>query len=277
MKKLAIALVALSSGLASAQGKPVAEGKTDACAQRPASQPPAAAKAVAPRVVAAQAPAARPAPPAAPKPALAQAPASPPAPAPAPDPAPEPPIASEPPVAPVLLAAPLPAPPAAPAPVPQGRRPTVGFGIGIVPLDSRYIGLPYEVYLPINVSSEVRLEPSAGALTNIPRTGGVKRSYVTLGLGAFWVDRVAPSTDVYLGARVKMCIVTTDDGVTNDSENDFTLAAAVGGEYYVGSNFSVGAEGQLGTYQNGRLFGYLSPNDRGTFTTGVAFLRFYVR
>lgn len=274
MKKLAIALVALSSGLASAQGKPVAEEKSDACAQRPASQPPAPAKAIAPKV-AAQAVAPRPATAVAPKPALAQAPATPPPPA--PDPAPEPPVTSEPPVAPVLLAAPVSAPPAAPAPVPQGRRPTVGFGIGIVPFDSRYSGLPYEIYLPINVSSEFRLEPSAGALTNIPRTGGVERSFVTLGLGAFWVDRVAPSTDVYLGGRVKMCIVTTDDGVTNDSENDFTLAAAIGGEFYVGSNFSVGAEAQFGHYQNGRLFGYLAPNDRGTFTTGVAFLRFYVR
>jgi hypothetical protein len=88
---------------------------------------------------------------------------------------------------------------------------------------------------------------------------------------------VAAPTDVYAGGRLKLNFVTVDTGTVNDSENDFTLAAAVGGEHYFSPRFSLGAEGQLGTYQNGRLSGLASLNDHGYFTTGVAFVRFYFR
>jgi hypothetical protein len=159
----------------------------------------------------------------------------------------------------------------------QSARPAVGVGIGVVPLDSLGILPTVEAYVPLRVAPAFRLEPSLGVFTNDQRTGGIDSTNVTVGIGAFWVTRVAEPTDVYLGGRLKLNFVSVDDGVTHDDETDWTLAAAVGGEHYLGTHFSIGAEAQLGHYQNGRLSGARAVNDYGTFTSGVAFVRFYFK
>lgn len=159
----------------------------------------------------------------------------------------------------------------------QGRRPQLGLGIGITPLDAGGLGPTIEVYLPINVSPELRLEPSAGVFTNDQRSGGVDSSVVTAGLGAFYVQRVAAPTDVYVGGRAKLHRVTVESALSTETELSFSLAAVVGGEHFLGTNFSLGAEAQLGTYQNGRNYGAYAANDQGYFTTGVGFLRVYFK
>ncbi len=156
----------------------------------------------------------------------------------------------------------------------QAPRPQLGVGVGIVPIDALGILPTVEVYLPITVTPAFRLEPSLGVFTNDQRSGGVDTTNVTAGVGAFWVKRVAEPTDVYFGGRLKLNFAS--DGGTFHSENiDWTLAAAVGGEHYLGTRFSIGAEAQLGHYQNGKLSGAVAVNDSGMFTSGVAFLRFY--
>lgn len=141
----------------------------------------------------------------------------------------------------------------------QAPRPAVGVGIGVLPLDSAGILPTIEVYVPITVAPTFRLEPSLGVFTNDQRTGGIDSANVTVGIGAFFVKRVAEPTDVYVGGRLKLNFASADNGFVQEDENDWSIAAAVGGEHY------------------GKLSGALAANDNGAFTSGVAFLRFYFR
>lgn len=157
----------------------------------------------------------------------------------------------------------------------EEARPSVGLGIGIVPIEVAGVTPTIELYVPLTVTPHFRFEPSLGAFTNNQRKGGTNSSVVTVGLGFFWVTRVAKPTDVYVGGRLKINFVSVETVTSNDSDNDFVIALAAGGEHYLSSNFSLGLEGQFGHYQNGKLSGARAVNDYGEFTTGLAFLRIY--
>jgi hypothetical protein len=156
----------------------------------------------------------------------------------------------------------------------QERRPTIGVGIGITPLDSRTDVLlpPIEVYLPIAIAPNFRLEPSLGIFTFDPSgVGRTETSDITLGIGAFFVKSLAPQADMYVGGRLKLNFASRDDGVNDDSDTDLIVAAALGGEYYLAPQLSLGLEAQLGIYQRGDVSG----DDSGFFTHGLAFLRLF--
>ncbi len=156
------------------------------------------------------------------------------------------------------------------------ERPSIGIGIGVVPIEIAGTGPTFEVYLPINVAPAMRVEPSLGVFTNDQRQVGNDSSNVTLGVGVFYVTPVAEPTDMYVGGRLKLNFVTADTATGADSTDvDWALAAAVGGEHFLSPRFSLGAEGQLGWYQNSKLSGAVASNDQGFFTTGLAFLRVY--
>jgi hypothetical protein len=152
----------------------------------------------------------------------------------------------------------------------QERRP-VGLGVSIAPFaQAVQLSPAVEVYVPIAIAPQFRLEPSLGIWTN-DEDAGLESKDVTLGLGAFFVKQVAPPADMYAGARLKLNFASVDNGVVSDSDTDFVLAAALGGEYYFVPQLSLGLEAQLGLYQRGDVSG----NDSGFFTNGLAFLRFY--
>ena len=162
---------------------------------------------------------------------------------------------------------------AAPAAAQQQQRPTLGFGISIVPLEVAGQVPTVEVYLPIRIAPQFRLEPSLGIFSrNV--SGGTDTSNVTIGVGGFWVATVSAPVDLYAGGRLKLNFAhqsTVAAGSTSDT--DVSIAAALGGEYYLVPHFSLGLEGQLGYYSHGAING----DDSGWFTTGVAFLRLYFR
>jgi hypothetical protein len=85
------------------------------------------------------------------------------------------------------------------------------------------------------------------------------------------VLRLAPPFDMYAGGRLKLNFAH-ESNATSDSGTDVLLAGAFGGEYYLSPHFSVGAEAQLGWRDNSSVSG----DDSFVFTTGLAFLRFYL-
>lgn len=155
----------------------------------------------------------------------------------------------------------------APATASSGRT-QLGLGIAIAPLTP---APTIEVYVPIQIAPNFRLEPSLGISTNDAPTGGTDTSDFTLGIGAFFQNRVAPTVDAYVGGRLKLNRTSFDDGVNDDSGTDVIIAGAIGSEYYFVPKFSIGLEGELGLYQNSEISG----DDSGFFTTGLAFLRMY--
>jgi hypothetical protein len=164
---------------------------------------------------------------------------------------------------------------AQPAAAPSHQRSTFGIGISVAPVDAAGVLPTIEVYVPIQIAPQFRLEPSLGIFTqNRDGAGTTDTSDVTLGIGAFWVKPIAAPVDMYVGGRLKLDFAHSDNGVTSDSDTNFSLAGAFGGEYYLVAKFSVGLEAQLGLYQRGTA-GASGGNDSGWFTTGLAFLRLY--
>jgi Outer membrane protein beta-barrel domain len=156
----------------------------------------------------------------------------------------------------------------------QNAAPKIGFGIAVTPVDTILNGgvPPVEIYVPIGIAPQFRIEPSLGIFT-FDQTGN-ELSNVTLGIGAFFLNRLAPQVDMYAGGRLKLNFASFDNGVNDDSDTDFFLAAALGGEYYFVPKFSIGLEGNLGYYSLGDVSGGGDGAD-GFFTSGLAFLRVY--
>lgn len=150
----------------------------------------------------------------------------------------------------------------------EARRP-FGLGISIEPLVA--VSPTIEVYAPIAIAPNLRVEPSLGILTRDGPANSVDRSDVTVGVGLFYVQRVAAPVDLYMGGRLKLNFASEDDGTNDDSGTDVILAAAIGAEHYFVTHFSLGAEAQLGFRSDSDVSG----DDSGLFTTGLAFLRFY--
>jgi hypothetical protein len=150
----------------------------------------------------------------------------------------------------------------------DARRP---FGVGISIDTSAALNPAIEVYAPIAIAPTLRVEPSLGIFTQDASGGGTDRSDFTVGVGLFYVQRVAAPVDVYMGGRLKLNFASEDNGVDDESGTDVTLAAAIGAEHYLATHFSLGAEAELGFYSDSDVSG----DESGVFTTGLAFLRFY--
>jgi hypothetical protein len=158
---------------------------------------------------------------------------------------------------------------AVPASAQQQPRPQVGIGVAI----GSNFEFAKEVYVPIRVAPELKVEPSIGILTR-DRTNGTKTSDFVLGVGVFWVKPLAAAADMYLGGRLKLDFAKSDDGVTSNSDTNVTIAAAIGGEYYLVPHFSFGVEGQLGHYDVGTA-GFNAGDASGWFTDALLFGRIY--
>ena len=148
----------------------------------------------------------------------------------------------------------------------------VGIGVGLVPEAFVNPTSPaVEVYVPIAITPAFRLEPSVGIRTSDDSTTNVKRSDVTIGVGAFFVQRPSANSDLYFGGRLKLNFAGIDTPAGSDSGTDFGIAAAAGAEYYLAAKFSLGVEAQLGYYAQSDVSGDTS----GFFTNGILFGRFY--
>jgi hypothetical protein len=167
---------------------------------------------------------------------------------------------------------------AAPALAQDSGRGTVGLGVSIAPLEtSGYTAPTVEVYVPIRIAPQLRLEPSFGLRTvdrtqNINEPSIVDERDLTVGLGVFFVQHLAAPVDFYGGGRLKLNFAKVSNLDGENTGTDVVIAAALGGEYYLASHFSLGLEAQLGYYS--RSDASIDEAD-GFFTTGLAFLRMY--
>ncbi len=149
----------------------------------------------------------------------------------------------------------------------------VGFGVSLNPValvnlsSASALFLPVgltDIYIPIQIGNNFRLEPDAGYLsmsteTKYPQTtyspaysSNSSNSMTRIGLGAFYVMPVDTSFRSYVGPRFGLLFTSSESsstypGSTNTSsdETDFYLGLAAGGEYMLSTHFSVGCEVQF--------------------------------
>ena len=209
------------------------------------------------------------------------------------------------------------------APVCAAETPLLGIGLGLstgnpfgslVALDlgtdaMLLSSLPASIYVPINVTPNIRIEPiigfyhaSASHTSNPAGKSGTTNTtdssatVFSAGVGAFYVFTPAEPLRLYLGPRVQVAYLSSD---TSDSSSASTvvtssttsragwnISGAFGGEYYPIPRFGFGAEVALGyagfghptrTANDGTTT--VSSTDNSSVstvaTTGTLFARFY--
>jgi hypothetical protein len=132
----------------------------------------------------------------------------------------------------------------------------VGIGISLFNLIDWYytnyeIAYRNSIYIPITLSEKFRIEPEIGLIYS-----GSDVLY-SLGLGVFGLSRKSDIT-WYYGMRI---------GTWN--AHFIQIAPSFGGEYYLSSRFSLGAEVQL--------MGLIENNDLMFMTNTIAFIRLYLK
>lgn len=161
----------------------------------------------------------------------------------------------------------------------------VGLGITFASFGSN------DVRVPLALSPRHRLEPeigfshSFGTLVLGGTTRETKSTSINVGAGLFFLSDVGEKTNVHFGPRLGIVFshMRTTDATLGDDEAESTswyAEVAGGGEHFLSSRFSLGAEVQLGYYHGGE------PTTSGTTTfaswssrigTGVAaLLRWYL-
>jgi len=157
-------------------------------------------------------------------------------------------------VAPAARAEPVPAQ-VSPVTAGQSRNVSVGFGVGIEPLgllgvspNGFNIAQPgASFYVPIQLSPQLRIEPSIG-FRHLGVNGGSDNAWA-LGVGGLFYFAQPTPTGFYVGGRLGLAhfSTTTGSGVTevSDTATDFSIAPVLGAEFAFASKFTIGAEAQL--------------------------------
>lgn len=186
-------------------------------------------------------------------------------------------------VAVLALAAALPAAAQQQTARPAEERAKLGLGVSVNPEAEAAGNQPtVEVYAPLQLAPNLRIEPSLGIWTRNEPTPGTDYRNVTLGVGVFLLQRLGPAVDGYVGGRLKLNFarVETNPGVGPNVEQtgtDVYLAAAAGGEWFPASRFSLGLEAQLGYYAlSDASIASAGGEASGLVTTGLGFLRIYL-
>ncbi len=144
----------------------------------------------------------------------------------------------------------------------QSRNVSVGFGIGIEPLgllgvspnsldlsgNGNSIALPgASFYVPIQLSPQLRIEPSIG-FNHQSLNGGSVNAW-SLGVGGLFYFAPPTPTGFYVGGRLGLAHFSTSAGSgfaeVGTSATDFSIAPVLGAEYAFASKFTIGAEAQL--------------------------------
>jgi len=112
-----------------------------------------------------------------------------------------------------------------------------------------------DIYFPIIVSERFKLEPQLGLFRFSSETksdGFTSESSMTLwrlGAGLFYRLPASESLSAYVGPRFILLLSSESfkwDGEEDEiSETDISIGAALGGEYFFSSHFSLGGEFQL--------------------------------
>ena len=173
----------------------------------------------------------------------------------------------------------------APATPAQEKTTTIGVGIDLVnaaqvafeTVNSASLAqhpAPFSIYIPINLVS-VRIEPSVGVFTQSVEGGG-RVSRVELGVGGFVPLKTYQAFTALAGGRLQLAFNSArPPGGTSSSANDIYVAGALAGEWAANAHFSLGAEAQLGYYDNGSMDTVGIPSTDGFRTAGLVFTRFF--
>lgn len=174
---------------------------------------------------------------------------------------------------------------AAPAAAQQDPRGGIGIALSSLDFGSLFTGrsLPAaQVYVPINISPGLRIEPQVGFLRlEDDADPNADTSVFTLGIGLLFMKHVTPQTIAYLGPRIAVSRTSQSvndplgPGTIDATGTDFRIAGAVGGEYLFSPSFSIGAEAQLGYTAIGDLDAGAAGDIPGGSTFGTAALVFF--
>ncbi|MGD8867764.1 MAG: outer membrane beta-barrel protein [Gemmatimonadales bacterium] len=139
------------------------------------------------------------------------------------------------------------------------------FGIGVslepsalVAEDFDAFFLPFgfgDIYFPINAGEQIKIEPQLGLFrfsSEATADGFSSKQTITiwrLGAGIFYRLPASESLTAYVGPRFVFLFSSESDefdGSADDSSaTDISIGAALGGEYFFSSHFSIGGEFQL--------------------------------
>ncbi|HET6922528.1 MAG TPA: outer membrane beta-barrel protein, partial [Anaeromyxobacteraceae bacterium] len=166
---------------------------------------------------------------------------------------------------------------------------TARFGAGVqgaIPLDT-----PVSVYVPIQISPQLRIEPSIGFTTFsqdavYAEAAGVPESGYAfdLGVGVLFYPVPAQPAGFYMGGRAGLVfagftISNAPLPSTDVSWTNFYLKGVLGGEYFLAPKFSVGLEAQIGAtfFGDEDVTGQvtLSRDLVGFNTSGLVFVRYF--
>jgi hypothetical protein len=172
---------------------------------------------------------------------------------------------------------------AAPA-VAQQKDANVGIGIGLT--DGPFF-TGTEIFVPINVSPNFRIEPLIGIDRIDIDGGGGEASNFLIGAGLFWVNPIASQANIYMGGRLALNFASSTDAGVNpdeDERTDFFLGPALGGEWLPHPRIAIGAEAMLGflaigdTETTDGLTGAKTETPGGSeiATQGTVFVRVYL-
>ena len=183
----------------------------------------------------------------------------------------------------LALASPALAAPAAPAP-PADEKGKLGFGISLTAFDL----FAAQVTSPVPSSADIlvnfdlgqfRLEPSLG-INSYSIDGGPKGRTFNLGCGLLIPLKASKTVSIYAGPRLFLGFVSAKNGGGfSDSGVDFTLAGALGAEWFADPRFSIGAEARLSYTALGELSdaGAILRDAASVFaTSGHVYFRFYL-
>jgi len=160
---------------------------------------------------------------------------------------------------------------------PGARR--VGVGITVPDLG---------LFLPISATSHVRLEPFVdffSARADFPVTSDTSwESSTQVGLGLFATNTPRDRFSMYFGPRIGYLHGSTrvngPSGQSSTTSSGWFIAGAIGGEYSVVPQFSVGAEAKVQfdhTSSSSTGTASIGPSlfARSTFSSGALVVRFY--
>ncbi|MCH8013168.1 MAG: outer membrane beta-barrel protein [Candidatus Marinimicrobia bacterium] len=139
-----------------------------------------------------------------------------------------------------------------------------------------------EIFITINVSPKLRLEPGIAFFQSSSGNGDFKSSSksFSIGLGIFPMT-LKDGINLYYGARLGL-IRTSSEYSFNGSDSEemsaggFFIAPTVGGEYFLNSSFTLGGEAQLRYASFTKEDGIDEEGTSSTTSTrALLFLRFY--
>lgn len=163
------------------------------------------------------------------------------------------------------------------------------FGIGVGVTDGN-LTPGTVVFVPLNIGPNLRIEPFLSIdRTDIganPVVADGKYSNVGIGAGAFYLARIVPQVQMYVGGRLGFSFESFEEADATPDEWDrrsVILAAALGGEFLPHPRIAVGAEAMLGYVAIGDVeyTPYGNPTIKGgdgsaTQTQGTIFVRMYL-